>query len=35
LVDECREDFLSGNAGESETVGSFTLPDVEGSVLGS
>jgi hypothetical protein len=33
LVDECAEDILSGDAGDSETVGGFSLPDVEGSVL--
>jgi hypothetical protein len=33
LVDECGEDVLSGDAGDSEAVGGFSLPDVEGSVL--
>jgi hypothetical protein len=32
--DECAKDFLSGDAGESEAVGGFSLPDVEGSVCG-
>ena len=34
LVDECCEDLLAGDAGESEAVGGFSLPDVEGSVCG-
>jgi hypothetical protein len=34
LVDECGEDFLSGHAGDSEAVGGFSLPDVEGAVCG-
>ena len=34
LVDKCDKDLLSGDAGESEAVGGFSLPDVEGSVLG-
>ncbi len=34
LVDERGEDLLSGDAGDSEAVGGFSLPDVEGSVLG-
>jgi hypothetical protein len=34
LVHQRRENLLSGDAGESETVGSFPLPDVEGSMLG-
>jgi hypothetical protein len=34
LVDERGEDVLSGDAGDSETVGGVSLPDVEGSVLG-
>jgi hypothetical protein len=33
LVDQRGEDFLSGDAGDSETIGGFSLPDVEGSVL--
>jgi hypothetical protein len=33
LVDECSEYLLSGDAGEPEAVGGFSLPDVEGSVL--
>ena len=33
LVDEGGEDLLSGDAGDSEAVGGFSLPDVEGSVL--
>lgn len=34
FVDECAEDLLSGNTGDSQTVGGFSLPDVEGSVCG-
>jgi hypothetical protein len=34
LVDERDKDLLSGDAGESEAVGDFSLPDVEGSVSG-
>ena len=34
MVDECDEDFLSGDAGESEAVGGVALPDVEGAVCG-
>jgi hypothetical protein len=34
LVDERGEDLLSRDAGDSEAVGGFSLPDVESSVLG-
>jgi hypothetical protein len=34
LGDECSKDLLSGNAGESEAVGGFSLPDVKGPVRG-
>ena len=34
MVDERDEDLLSGDAGESEAVGGFSLPDVEGWVGG-
>lgn len=33
MVDESRENVLSGDAGDAESVGGFSLPDVEGSVL--
>jgi hypothetical protein len=33
LVDERGEDLLSRDAGDSEAVGRFSLPDVESSVL--
>ena len=33
-VDERDKDLLSGDAGESEAVGGFSLPDVKGSVCG-
>ena len=32
MVDEGGEDILSGHPGDSQAVGGFTLPDVEGSV---
>jgi hypothetical protein len=32
LVDEGGEDLLSGHPGDSQVVGGFSLPDVEGSV---
>jgi hypothetical protein len=34
LVDECGENLLASHTGESEAVGRFSLPDVEGSVCG-
>lgn len=34
LVDKGGEELLSGHAGDSQAVGSFSLPDVEGSVCG-
>ena len=34
LVDECGENLLASHAGDSEAVGRFSLPDVEGSVCG-
>jgi hypothetical protein len=34
LLDECAKDLLSGDTRESEAVGGFSLPDVEGSVCG-
>ena len=34
LVDECDEDLLPGHPGDSQAVGGFALPDVEGSVGG-
>jgi hypothetical protein len=34
LVDERDKDLLSGDAGDTEAVGGFSLPDVEGSVCG-
>jgi len=34
LLDECAEHFLSGDAGESEAVSGFSLPNVEGPVCG-
>jgi hypothetical protein len=34
LVDQCREDLLSGDAGDAELVGGLLLPEVEGSVGG-
>ena len=33
LVDQCGEDVLSGDAGDSEAIGGFSLPDVESAVL--
>jgi hypothetical protein len=34
LLDECGKDLLSGDAGDSEAVGGFSLPDVERPVYG-
>jgi hypothetical protein len=34
LVHERRENLLPGDASESEAIGGFPLPDVEGSMLG-
>lgn len=34
MLDECAKHLLSGDAGEPETVGGVSLPDVEGSVRG-
>lgn len=34
LVDQGRQNLLPGDAGKSETVGRFTLPDIEGAVGG-
>ncbi|EUA05287.1 hypothetical protein I547_0821 [Mycobacterium kansasii 824] len=34
MVDEGDQDLLSGDARETKAVGGFSLPDVEGSVLG-
>lgn len=34
MVDECGEDLLSGHPGDSQAVGRFSLPNVEGPVCG-